>query len=102
MELKYSSTIQSFYDLMPWAYFLNRNDMEEKTIQVQYQGATYEVHVQVTYTGINSDITAQVGESTLYLKVDPDTGVNTQVTGEPLDKKLVLEIEWSVLKSLEQ
>ena len=101
MELKFRSTVESFRSLMPKAYFLNRNDMEEKTIQVQYQGKTYEIDIQVKYAGLNSDITACVGESTLHFKIDPDTGVDTTVTGEPLDKNLVLEIEWAVLKALE-
>ena len=102
MNLKFNSTIQAFRSLMPKAYFLNRRDMDVKTIQVPCKGQDYTVHIWIKYVGINSLITAEVGKSHLTFDFPPHGGLEVKVTDEALDKELVREIEWAVMNSLEK
>lgn len=101
MELRYRSTIQSFLTLMPKAYCLRRNDMEDKTIQVHHDGVDYQVDVHVEYAGIDCHISAEVGNTQLLFEPNAAGGVDILQHGEGLPEGLINQIAISVMRSLE-
>ena len=101
MNFTFSSTIQSFRALMPKAYFLYRSDMDIKEVQVTVNGQVHPVTITVEYRGVDSIITAQIGDSLVYFERNPYGGVDVKVDGEPLPEGVVNEIVMEMVKALE-
>jgi len=101
MEIKYKSLIASFYRLMPRAYFLNRNDMEQKRIQVKYGDVTYDVNVLLEYVGLDCHISAEVGNTQLLFEPNAAGGIDVIIHGDELPQKLINQIKITVLQALE-
>jgi hypothetical protein len=75
--------------------------MEQKTVQIDYQGKTYDLVIRVEYVGIDSHITAQLGETRLMFEANPSAGIDIITQGPDLEEGLINEITRTIIVELD-
>ena len=75
--------------------------METHNITVLHNGESFPAVATVTYAGINSIITAQVGGRKLIFRTNENNGWDIKVEGPPMDQAFLDAIAVQITKGLE-
>ena len=101
MEFNFTSAVAPIHDLMPEAYNLQPDGMEEKTVKVAYHGEVYDLVIRIEYVGIESQITGQLGETHILFASNGAGGVYILTQGPPLEEGLINEVMRTIIIELD-
>ena len=101
MILKYRAGIQSIHTLLPGAQYLEDNSMQEKTVQINYQENTHNLVIRTEYVGVDSHITAQLGDTHLLFETNSAGGIDLISQGPTLEEGLTNEIIRAIIIELD-
>lgn len=75
--------------------------MEEKTVHIDYQGQTYDLVIRIEYVGIESHISAQMGETRLLFEPNYTGGIDLLSEGPDLEEGLINEVKRTIIIELD-